>query len=97
MRTTGRHYPDDLPQGDIACLCDYCGTRYYRSQLRRDQAGLLACEKDYGGDVVTISEENAQGAQEPLYVQNDQDDGNYDTYAAEPPPVIVFPDGVRGF
>lgn len=96
-RTIGHHRPADMPLDDIVLSCDICGTRYFRSQMRRDRSGALACDKDYGGDVTTISEENAQGAMRPLVAVRDQMGGNIDVNPVEPPPSIVFPDGVPGF
>jgi len=66
-------------------MCDYCGTAYYRSQLRRDRSGLLACEDDFGGDVVSISEANAAMAQRPLVRLNPIDGGNWD-HTSDPDP-----------
>lgn len=64
MPTIGTKLPRKY-RGDRAAHCDYCGVRWYRSQLVRDRAGLLACPDDRRGkDVATLSEENAQGAKE---------------------------------
>lgn len=71
-QTIGRHWPKTLPPDDFVSTCDYCMVPYPRSQLTRDGAGFLACKEDYGGDVVTITEENAEGAQDaPRYDQTD--------------------------
>lgn len=48
------------PPGDTVRLCSYCGIAWYRSQLRRDASGNLACPDDQKGrDVVTLNEGNA--------------------------------------
>lgn len=41
-------------------MCSYCGVAYYRSELRRDASGNLACPEDQRGrDSVTLNEGNA--------------------------------------
>lgn len=46
-------------------MCDYCGCDFYRSQLVRDPAGLLACEDDQEGrDTVTLNRLEAQAVAE---------------------------------
>lgn len=65
MRTIGRHVPKDRPRGDYEVLCSYCGVVWYRSKLRLDRAGNLACPNEGPGrDVVTLSELNAAAATE---------------------------------
>lgn len=93
-RTIGKHLPGDLPRDPYETLCDYCGVPYYRSQLRRDRAGFLACDEDYGGDVVTLSEANAAAAMELRGPKETQDDGQKYPRDNDTPPVIVWPDGV---
>jgi hypothetical protein len=62
-QTIGRKRSHRSPPGDTKRLCDYCGIAWYRSQLRRDAAGLLACPDDQRGrDVVTLSEGNLSWA-----------------------------------
>jgi len=48
MRTIGRRRPRSAPRGDIPWLCDYCGCKFWRSQLRRQPSGYLACPYDVG-------------------------------------------------
>lgn len=96
-RTIGHHLPGDAPRDETTFECDYCGSWYYRSELRRDRAGYLACPKDLGGDIVTLSEENAAGAQRPLVQPDAPDGGNIHIPPVETPPTVVFPDGVAGF
>jgi hypothetical protein len=63
MKTIGRHFPQTGRRGDFECMCDYCGVYWYRSQLRLDAAGFLACPDDQKGrDVVTLARENASSA-----------------------------------
>lgn len=33
--------------GDYFCVCDRCGFRYFRSQLRRTWDNLLVCRRDF--------------------------------------------------
>lgn len=61
MYTIGRKRPRSSPRGDHTALCDYCGAKWHRSDLRRDGANLLACPDDYRGlDSVTLSRMNAE-------------------------------------
>lgn len=75
-QTIGRRWPRTLPPDDFVSVCDYCMVPYPRSKLTRDGSGFLACERDYGGDVVTITEENAANAGEAERPQQ-QDGGRY--------------------
>lgn len=92
-RTISLHFPRDLPQNDVESFCGYCGVVYYRSQLRRDRAGILACAKDYGGDVVTLGEAQAAAAADRRGISN-PDPGGFSFDASETPPVKTYPDGV---
>ena len=95
MRTISHTMPD-LAAGDFSCLCSYCGVLYYRSELVLDQSGLLACERDRGGDVVALSMENAERStgRESAEIR---DGGATDSPITDTPPAIVQPDGVVGF
>lgn len=42
-RTIGKKLPVDRVHGDFVSKCDICGVPYYRSQLRRNESGLLYC------------------------------------------------------
>lgn len=65
MRTISYHRPRNSPRGDTVSICDYCGVEWYRSRLRRDRSGNLACPDDVSGlDRVTLSEGNAKAAAE---------------------------------
>lgn len=47
------------PPGERRVACDYCGMTWYRSDLRRDPTGFLACPDDQQGrDVVTLDRAN---------------------------------------
>lgn len=62
-RTIGRHW--DRPRGDYQAACDYCGVMWHRSELVRDEAGLLRCpDEGEGEDIVALTNENAAGASE---------------------------------
>lgn len=62
-RTITKHRPQSSPRGDVCGLCSYCGVEWYRSQLRRDRSGNLACPDEGDGlDVVALSEGNAEAA-----------------------------------
>jgi hypothetical protein len=44
-------------------MCDYCGVYWYRSKMRLDAAGYLACPDDQKGlDVVSLARGNAASA-----------------------------------
>ena len=95
MRTISHHRPTNAPKNDTRSRCDYCGVTFYRSQLRRDRAGMLACERDFGGDVVTLSEANALDAQRYPGVRPVRDPGPDEQQdPPEPPPPKPWPDGV---
>lgn len=34
-------------RGDFYAICDGCGMRFWRSQLKRDGYGLLMCREDF--------------------------------------------------
>lgn len=52
---------------------------YYRWELRRDRAGLLACpDEGDGRDMVTLGEGNALQASRPRYTAPPRDGGNID-------------------
>jgi len=51
------------PAGERRVSCDYCGSKWYRSELVRDASGHLACPDDQDGrDVATLDRINAQNA-----------------------------------
>lgn len=52
------------PPGERRVRCDYCSLLWYRSQLRRDPAGFLACPDGCqdGRDTVTCDRQNAANA-----------------------------------
>lgn len=61
MRTIPRRYPFPAPRGERRYTCDYCGMKWYISQLRRDASGFYACPDDQDGrDTVTLDRLNAQ-------------------------------------
>lgn len=94
MRTITQRRPTQAPRNDTQSQCGYCGFTMYRSQLRRDRAGILACEKDYGGDIVTLSEANARdGQRRPRQPPNDPGDVEPPD-PTETPPVSPWPDGI---
>lgn len=63
LTTIGKRIDPDLAAGDAVVLCDYCGVPNYRSRMRRDGAGLLACPQEHDGkDAVTLSKEIAAAA-----------------------------------
>ena len=93
MRTISRHRPNPMAPLDHRTMCDICGVAYHRSDLRRDRSGNLACDRDYGGDVVSITEENATRAQEPLVTMGVWDSGGFEPVPVETPPTRHYPDG----
>lgn len=69
MRTMTRRYsPTPGPPGERRAMCAYCGIFWYRSQMRRDASGQLACPDDQQGrDQVTLNRLNSQGARTVKY------------------------------
>jgi hypothetical protein len=78
MRTVGTRLPRSKI-GDRCAHCDYCGVRYFRSDLTKYAYGRLACAADRRGkDEVTLNRENALGALEyGRSRQTAEVDGNY--------------------
>lgn len=73
MRTIGRRRPRNVPAGDYPCLCDYCGTKWYRSRLTKQGSGFLACRLCEGDEHYA----------RPPHIQNNEGTGS--TYE---PPVV---------
>lgn len=65
MLTMPRNYwPLPGPPGERRAVCDYCGITWYRSSMRRDESGFLACPDDQDGrDVVQLNRLNQEAAQ----------------------------------
>jgi len=88
MRTIGRHWPSSAPLWDVQSICDYCGVVWRKSQLRRDGAHLLAYRYcSTGGDIVTLSQENAQRARDTQDIGYDSTgrmDGATNSYETTP-------------
>lgn len=62
-RTISRHYRLPAPAGERRVNCDYCGMKWYRSELVRDPSGYLACPDDQDGrDISTLDRLNSQYA-----------------------------------
>lgn len=58
-----RQYPFPAPRGEYQTTCDYCGITWYRSDLIRDESGLLACPDDQEGrSTATLDRLNAEAA-----------------------------------
>lgn len=83
--TIGKRWPfGKAPAGDFACLCDYCGVRYRRSQLVRKPNGLLACtgagtfNDASERDAVTLAELEAENATRNRPIEPIGDPGNFD-------------------
>lgn len=64
MRTIPRRYPNlPGPPGERRVFCDYCGIKWYRSELHRDASGFLACpDEGDGRDATTLDRLNARAA-----------------------------------
>lgn len=61
--TMPRKYPLPAPGGERRVFCDYCGIKWYRSEMKRDASGRLACPDDQSGrDAVTLDRANARAA-----------------------------------
>lgn len=94
-RTVHRHRPPTSPAGDTLRTCGYCGVEWYRSQLQRDAAGILACPDDQSGlDAVSLSKGNADAASHHRMGQHTGDsDGGIDPPNTTPSPGFVNPNG----
>lgn len=71
------------PPWDYAATCDYCGTRWPRSKMYRDGAGLLVCPTEGDGlDAVTLNRDNARMARRDTHrrLRNKHDGGNFDKF-----------------
>lgn len=93
MRTIGYRRSHRSPPGDVIRLCSYCGVAYYRSQLRRDASGSLACHDDqHGRDSVTLNEGNAAAlASRRLPGQTGMPtDGTVDSPSTDVAPVVSW-------
>jgi hypothetical protein len=53
MPTIPRKLPADVKRGDYRTFCDYCGASFYRSYLRKNSGGHLACDLCRGGRETT--------------------------------------------
>lgn len=90
MRTNSRQRSNRSPPGDTRRTCAYCGIEWYRSELVRDGANLLAgpcCQR--GRDIVTLALGNAAMASsrqigEPRMAS----DGSIDSTPTETPPPL---------
>src|SRR5688572_4883548 len=81
----GKRWPSSAPRGDHAACCDYCGVRWRRSELKRDGSGQLYCpDEGTGKDAVTLSLENARGAEESAQRRRRVSGGNQGSFDTEP-------------
>jgi hypothetical protein len=63
MRTIPNRIRSNWPKGTYQARCDYCNAQYMRHQLRRNEAGFLACPDDRKGrDEVQLTRMNAEHA-----------------------------------
>jgi hypothetical protein len=84
--TVGRRWPKSAPRGDSQAICGYCGVQWRRSQLWRDQDGLLVCpDEGPGRSEGELAEANAGRAAQassnrvsPASYQVDTDGGSED-------------------
>ena len=68
-------------------LCDRCGTRWYRSDLWRDEEGLLNCPQEgRGRDAVALTKANVASAKAYARSQDrpERYPGRYDKETLEP-------------
>lgn len=49
MRTISKRWPKTAPRGDYPAYCDFCGTKWRRSELRVDGDGKLYCPQEGEG------------------------------------------------
>lgn len=75
--------------GDFRALCDYCGAAYMRSELVRDEAGLLVCPGEGEGlDSVALDREVASSL--PIPLEYEGTDAALDPKSTDVAPVIPF-------
>jgi hypothetical protein len=100
MRTFGYKRYDRLAPSDCAALCGYCGAQFYRSELRRDGAGVLACHSDYGRDTVTLARLNAEDSASRRFIPTLWDGAQRDRsgypWTAPAVPQVSVSDGLGG-
>lgn len=85
-RTITKHWPSSTPNGDKQAQCDYCGVVWRRSQLNRDEAGLLYCpDEGEGRDGVALSRANAEAASEMRGIEPDRTGGVPPTLITDSP------------
>lgn len=61
MRTISHRWPKTAPRGDYPAYCDFCGTKWRRSELRTDSDGKLRCPHE--GDGMSRTDCNRANAQ----------------------------------
>jgi len=84
-----RRIPPNQPVGDFRTLCDYCGAAYMRSELVRDEAGLLVCPGEGEGlDKVALDRLTAETGP-PMY-DYEGTDGARDPPSTDVAPVVPF-------
>lgn len=84
MRTIGKHWPKNSPPGDFSALCDICGARWRRSQLWRNEDGMLVCrDEGRGRSVRALSDLNTA---DTTPAQLPPVDGTLDTFNHLAPP-----------
>lgn len=72
-KTIGKHWPRSAPRGDYTTFCGYCGVAYRRSELYRDEAGILVCPREGQGlDVIAAERANQEMARD-LWVMTEHD------------------------
>jgi hypothetical protein len=65
-----RKYPFPAPAGEYQTECAYCGITWYRSELRRDEAGQLVCPDDIEGrSAAALDRLNQQAVAEAVAAQ----------------------------
>lgn len=98
MRTVGRHRPASSPTGDTQAVCAYCGVRWLRSRLRRDEAGNLVCpDEGTGRDMVALARENSESARKRNRLPRERTIGGYEkpTFTGLVPLTDVLMNGVK--
>jgi hypothetical protein len=65
--------------GDFSAQCAYCNGWFLRSELHRDEAGLLKCEGHDGREPIELDRANAEAAKETL-IRGTGEGSNYPSF-----------------
>jgi hypothetical protein len=64
--------------GDTSAQCHYCNGWFLRSELYRDESGLLKCDEHDGREPIELDRDNTEAAKETL-LRGTGEGSNYPT------------------